>query len=95
MDVNIIGYRWCKHFQNAIKLLADFTPTIFIVPSETPNRTLLLQKVQHVIGKHACINQPAPTSPQIVVIYRNTAICVPGESELKEILQQAENVSLQ
>lgn len=88
MDVNVVGYRWCKHFQNAITLLANFTPTHIVVPSETPNRTLLFQKVQHVIGKRACINQPAPTSPQIVIIYKNTAICVPGATELKSILQQ-------
>lgn len=88
MDVYIVGYRWCKHFQNAAKLLAAFTPTSVTVPSETPNRILLLQMVRRVIGGRPQVFQPAPTSPQIVVLYNGKAVCVPGETDLRSILHQ-------
>lgn len=88
MDIYIIGYRWCKHFQNAVKLLVAFTPNAVIVPSETPNRTLLLQTVNKVVGTRPQVFHPAPTSPQIVVLYNGKAICVPGEADLQSILHQ-------
>lgn len=88
MLVYIIGYRWCKHFQNAVKLLSKFDPILIIVPSETPNRALLLQKVRKIIEGKSVIHQPAPTSPQIILQHKATAICVPGETELKSILKE-------
>jgi len=88
MDIYIVGYRWCKHFQNAVKLLTALTPTTVIVPSETPNRTLLLQLVHKIIGARPQVFQPSPTSPQIIVLYNGKAVCVPGETDLRSILHQ-------
>ena len=87
MEVYIIGYPWCKHFRNALEKLNSevFSVRVVKIESETPNRMLLRNVIKKIIGKHKCVGAYASTSPQIVVLFNNTVVCVPGEEELLNI----------
>lgn len=93
MEVYIIGYSWCKHFQNAIEKLNAVFKSVHSVKimSDTPNRMLIRQTTAKIVGTHTCIGSPASTSPQILVCTDNSVVCIPGEEELMYI--GPENVS--
>lgn len=86
METYVIGYPWCKHFRNVLASLQQKCNLHrVIVPEETPNRLFIKQKARQIIGTHKQIGTFQGTSPQIVVILQDNAVCIPGETELNRI----------
>ena len=53
MNIYVIGYPWCPHFQNSLKQLNIFFPKKIhpiLIPLDIPNRKRMLQEIKNIIG---------------------------------------------
>ena len=88
MNIYIIGYPWCPHFQNALNQLETFFPKKthpILIPLDLPNRIRMLQEIKNIIGSKKQIYNYALTSPQIIVENNNNMVCIPGEDALMHV----------
>lgn len=85
MQIYIVGYPWCPHFQRVCQTLEKWGANPIFVNAPEPNRPLLHSIVRGVIGQRPQIGTPADTSPQIIALMDHTAVCIPGEDALRRI----------
>lgn len=81
METTVIGYEWCPHYQHVVSQLRSCNTITF----KTIDRKKIKQAVDKTIGTRRRIGNPGVTSPQIICCRQNYAVCIDGESGLKQI----------
>ena len=86
MKVIIIGYSWCPHFENACSLLKEQNTKLHIISLDMDtNKDILRTFLLNQIGHRHVEGSFGETSPQIIALEDDMAVCLGGESELLEI----------